>query len=91
MSIWILRERDDVDQEDWAKANNTSYSPYVDPHGFVVVAENEQEARRTAAAFSCEDEPRTGGPRWLDPVYTTCKLVHPGGHARVILGDWPTG
>lgn len=88
MTIWVLRERGDADQEDWAEAHGADYSPYSDPHGFVVVASNEYDARKVAAGA---DYDHRCGERWLDATVTSCEPIADDGNPRVVLGDWPTG
>lgn len=87
MSVWVLQERDEADEDAWAEANNVPYSPYVDPHGFVVVASSENEARQVAR----DADDGAAGVRWLDATMTSCEIIEDDGKTRVVMGNWPTG
>jgi hypothetical protein len=62
----------------------TAYDSY---DSFVVVAENEAEARELAAN-SAGDE---GSITWRDPLLSDCEEMLPTGEKRIILGSFNAG
>ncbi len=86
MKLWLLRPIDDLSEQDdpwWNRQEKV--------HGFVIRAETEQQAREIAHQ-NAGDENRmsalTDTP-WLDPKYTTCKLLLPDvGMEGVIIRDY---
>ena len=81
-----FRPRDDLSEQDdpwWSRQDKV--------HGFVVRAETEQQAREIAHRHA-GDENRSSAPTntpWLDPTYSTCKLLLPDlGMEGVIIRDY---
>lgn len=75
MKLWIIQRAD------------TEVLGWDENCGVVVVAENEEFARRLAAK-ECGDE---GSDTWLDTVRTNCTELVPGDTARVVLVDYKAG
>jgi hypothetical protein len=79
MKIWVLR-----------RIQGNEGSGYLDRapvwnvvSGFVVRAKSAQQARQYAAANGMDEGKHT----WLDPKYSTCRVLPVDGPAEVILRD----
>lgn len=83
MKIYILRASDALFNPD--RADDFGFSRWCDPHGFVVVAKAEGDARILAS------KENGGGVWWLDTSMTTCEVIEPDGDTRVIMANQPTG
>jgi hypothetical protein len=86
MKLWLLRPRDDLSEQD-----DPWWNRHEKAHGFVVRADTEQQAREIAHQ-NAGDENRASAPTdapWLDPKYSTCKLLLPDiGMEGVIVRDY---
>lgn len=71
MKLWLLERT----RED--------VNPYDVVSGFVVRAESASVARRLAAEQKMDEGVNT----WLDPKYSTCRVLKVEGYAKVILRD----
>ena len=88
MRLWILRPKDSAGESPW--------EPWFDKaFGFVIRAENEEEARRMAndnGGDECgpisHSVYRTGGNPWLDADYSTCEPLTDEGDAEVVIRDF---
>jgi len=65
--------------------SEVGYYEYVSNVGYVVLAENESEARLLAS----KNDPEL--KYWLDEKYTTCELVDLSGPSSIVMADRPTG
>ena len=91
MKLWLLRPVEGLPEDE----ENNPWEPWFDKtFGFVVRAENEQEARKLANAAGGRETGkianivyRTGGDPWLDPKFSTCTELVPEGEAEVIIRD----
>ena len=83
MPVWVLKI---IDVEQAEKETNDRFSGKTCPHGFVIVAATEQEARAAASDRHDEDE-----DWWMDESITSCEPVQTDGPAEIILGNYPTG
>lgn len=68
-------------------ADQAGYSEWTMPHGFVVIASCETEARNLAA----KSETPEGGPWWSKPEQSSCEEVSLDGPPRIVMADEPTG
>ena len=90
MKLWLLRPVDDL------RENDNPWEPwYYKVFGFVVRAENEEDARNFAheeagdenrGEFLSEKTTNTKSP-WLDAKYSTCIELLPDGDAGIVLRD----
>lgn len=81
MPVWVLRI---IDIEQAEKETGGRFSGRTHPHGFVIVAANEKEARAAA-----EDRHEEEEDWWLDEKITSCEPIHPDGPPEIILGNYP--
>ena len=81
MKLWILRPKPNLPREldPWR-------GKYDRSDGFIVAATSEQEARRLADKDAC-DENMCGRNPWLNPDFSTCKVLVPGQEPGVIMCD----
>lgn len=87
MKLWILEPVSRLSKYD------NPWEPWFDKcFGFVICAETEEEARKIAS-LNGRDEIRKDlyshieGDAWLNPKYSTCKLLKPGDKAEVVMSD----
>lgn len=85
MNVFVLKVKPHLLEPSGADA--VGYSEWSMARGFVVLAEDEAEAREVATASHDPD----GGSWWRDESSTTCELVPVKGRARVIMANEPTG
>lgn len=75
MQLWLLRPL-------------LPWNPWYDKTlGFVVRASSARAARRLAAAMAEYEFVDKANP-WLDPLFTTCRLLTPHGKAEVVIQDF---
>lgn len=81
--IWILRPVCNLDPDPWDPWYNRVF-------GFVVRADNEQEARKFANSEGGAEtsEFKGHGDVWLDPNKTTCEILSSEGEKGIILKDF---
>jgi hypothetical protein len=70
MQIWHLGEIEDADIEAGHTARGSDWSAYSDAHGFVIVAETEQQARELAADAAKLHPTLKRGLHWLESSLT---------------------
>lgn len=96
MTLWLLKARDGLPEED---------NPWVNPVGtnlgVVVRAKTEQRARELAQSVAADEKSVTEMDRhvignintvktyaaWTDPKYSTCEELQPDGEEAVIIID----
>jgi len=72
-------------------ARHIGFSQWNDHRGFVVVADNENNARLLAARYTMSKSSHASIEAWwLCPEFTTCEEIDPATEA-VILANTPTG
>lgn len=79
MKLWLLNARDDAtdDQNPW-------WPEYDCAYGFVVVAENEHEARLIASEQAGDETPMA----WLSHEFSNCAELLPDGRSQIILRNF---
>jgi hypothetical protein len=87
--VYLLRVID-LDALDSEAGSKFMFSPWVDDHGFVVVAENEDAARALVVASAGEGIRSDPPSYWLDPKWTSCEEVTLD-KPRIVMADTPTG
>lgn len=81
MKIYELRPIGNLDPKD------DPWNPWYDKcFGFVIVANNEQEARLLAHKNACDENTNNKTP-WLHKKYSTCIEVESIGLPRVVIKD----
>lgn len=85
MKLWLITPKDDLDPKNdpWAIV----YDCY---HGFVIAADDEQEARKLAHERGA-DEKRANRNAWLSAKYSDCVELVAGDTSGIILSDFHAG
>ena len=71
----------------WADKCGQLFSRWASPQGFVIIANDEREARQIACHGECEGNDTW----WLEPSLTKCQIMTDEGNSRIVMGDYPTG
>lgn len=74
-------------------ADKYDYNHWIDPRGFVVIAEDEQAARHMASMSdrTLHVHETVQSLVWLDPGLTFCTEVEIGNTRQIVMGNIPTG
>ena len=81
MNIYILRP---------SSVNTDPWSPWYDKSfGFIVRAENEENARKIADENSGDENGEHGIEHpWIDPQYSSCNILYSEGEECLIMEDF---
>ena len=83
MKLWLLRPIDNT------SINDNPWEPWYDKaFGFVIRAENEQEARELTDAEAGDEKHYNGKRTWLEPKYATCVELTAEGESGIIIKDY---